>query len=235
MANSSLQVIGMVLSTIALLCTTLAVILPEWRRNDPKGEVIEAVIRHQGIWLRCTSYSTGIWQCDDFDAFFLGLPTRLQVARGLAICSVVFGFFAIMLSIFGMECTKCIESNPRTKCRVAMIAAGFYLASALSIGIAVSYYASQVAQEYTASTILIAVSDLGQRYVFGSSLFLGWGAMAVGLLGGAIMMCGSFYVEQEEDEYWNKGRVGRGVRRVRSSFRQSFRGRPIISKDTDYV
>nr|XP_002120514.1 claudin-1 [Ciona intestinalis] len=232
MANSSLQAVGLVLSVIAAVCTTLAVILPEWRKNDPKGEVIEAVVRHQGIWLRCTSYSTGIWQCDDFDAFFLGLPAQLQVARGLALCSVVFGFFGIMLSIFGMECTRCIENNPKTKTRIALIASGFFIASALSIGIAVSYYASQVAQEYTASSILL-VNDLGQRYVFGSSLFLGWAAMAIGVLGGAVMMCGSFYVDKEEDEYWNKGRVGRGVRRMRSSFRQSFR--PRVTKDADYV
>ena len=77
-----------------------------------------------------------------------------------------------------------------------------------------------------------------QRFVFGSSLFLGWGAMAVGLIGGAIMMCGSCYVESDEEEYWNRGPIGKGVRRVQHSFRESFRSirpRKYMTEDRDYV
>ena len=48
MASNALQVIGLVLGVLAAICTTVAVMLPEWRRNDYSGEVIEAVMRHQG-------------------------------------------------------------------------------------------------------------------------------------------------------------------------------------------
>lgn len=37
--------------------------------------------------------------------------------------------------------------------------------------------------------------------MFGYSLFLGWGAMALGMLGGLVMMCGSFYVEGNSPEF----------------------------------
>ena len=62
--------------------------------------------------------------------------------------------------------------------------------------------------------------------------------MAVGMVGGAVMMCGSCHVESDDDEYWNKGAVGKGVRRVRNSFRESFRAirpRKYLSEDRDYV
>merc|ERR1712135_208195 len=132
--NGPVQLVGLAMSIIALALTMASTFMPEWRRNDPKDEIIESVIRHQGIWLRCLAYSTGQWQCDDYDAFFLGLPVQLQTARGLA------------------------------------------------------------------------------------------------------MMCGSFYVESEDGDYWKENRVGRGVRRMRESFRESFR--PVSTnnkRNVDYV
>lgn len=88
-------------------------------------------------------------------------------------------------------------------------------------------------QEYDASAFF--ADDVGLRYVFGTSLFLGWAAMGVGILGGAVMLCGSAYAESEDDEYWNKGRVGKGIRRVRQSFRESYRAVRPRDKDVDYV
>jgi len=57
MANGSLQIIGLVINIIAGLCSCLAVILPEWRRNDPSGDVIEAIKRHQGKSKQTISYN----------------------------------------------------------------------------------------------------------------------------------------------------------------------------------
>jgi len=231
--NGPVQLAGFALSLIALICTMAATFMPEWRRNDPKSEIIESVIRHQGIWLRCLAYSTGQWQCDDYDAFFLGLPVQLQTARGLAIFSLVCGFFGLLLSVVGLDCTKCIEDNQKLKSRIALAASACWVLSGFTIGVAVSYYANQVVQDYQT---IIFQDDTGQRYVFGSSLFLGWGAMALGMLGGLVMMCGSFYVESEDGDYWKENRVGRGVRRMRESFRESFR--PVSTnnkRNVDYV
>ena len=48
--NPPLQLAGFALSLISLVLTFIAVFLPEWRRNDPKVEIIESVVRHQGMW-----------------------------------------------------------------------------------------------------------------------------------------------------------------------------------------
>lgn len=48
--NGPVQLAGFALSLVALICTISATFMPEWRRNDPKNEIIESVIRHQGRW-----------------------------------------------------------------------------------------------------------------------------------------------------------------------------------------
>ena len=74
----------------------------------------------------------------------LHLFKLFQIARGLAVTSVVCIIIAILLSIMGMECTRCMDGSKRTKTRVALFAAGFWIFSSLCIGIAVSYYGHQV-------------------------------------------------------------------------------------------
>lgn len=46
--NGALQVIGFILNAVGYICVILTTALPEWRRNDPSGEVLETIIRHQG-------------------------------------------------------------------------------------------------------------------------------------------------------------------------------------------
>ena len=53
--------------------------MPFWRRNDLEGEVLESIRRSSGLWTKCTYLSTGNWNCDAYDRFFIGLPAALQV------------------------------------------------------------------------------------------------------------------------------------------------------------
>lgn len=195
--NGALQVIGFILNTVGYICVILATALPEWRRNDPSGEVLESIIRHQGIWVRCISYPTGQWQCDDYDSFFLGLPQPLQVARGLTVTSCVIGGIGLVIALLGMKCTGCMEDSPKSKSRTSLIGAVCFAISGLGIGIAVSYYAHQVLSEYNRNSLLYS-DDVGQRYIYGSCLFIGWAALSVMVLGSIIAACGSM-ADDEED------------------------------------
>lgn len=238
--NGGLQTGGFVLAFLSFLCACVAIFLPEWQVNDPRGEIIEALFYHQGLWSRCIAQATGQWQCDDWDAKFLGLPSELQVARGLSIICVMLGMAALVLSIFGLECSACLQDAMHTKARVSQVAAALWMISALCIGVAVSFFAHQIATAFNISASQQASGGIGQsanqRWVFGTSIFLGWAALILGLLGGLVMLCGSFYTE-DEDDYLARTRVGRGVRRMRESFRESYRAlrpRP-AQKDVDYV
>ena len=50
MTNSTVQIFGLLLGLASGFCTILAVLLPEWRRNDPGNDILEAIIRHQGMF-----------------------------------------------------------------------------------------------------------------------------------------------------------------------------------------
>ena len=39
------------------------------------------LLQYEGLWLKCTAFGTGNWDCDDFNRFFLGLPTELQAGN----------------------------------------------------------------------------------------------------------------------------------------------------------
>lgn len=105
MVNGALQVCGFIVTLIGWIMTVITCALPVWRKNDLEGkltnlqqlsrvrsgvvycelitvlgEVIEAIIKTSGLWVRCTYQATGQWTCDNYDSFFLGLPVPLQVS-----------------------------------------------------------------------------------------------------------------------------------------------------------
>jgi len=238
--NGALQVSGFALSLLAFVLSCVAIFLPEWRVNDPRGEIVEAIFLHQGLWARCVGQATGQWQCDDWDAKFLGLSTQLQVGRSLAIFSIFFGFGALALSVIGLECSACLQDNKDMKSKMSKIAAGLWVASAFCIGIAVSYYANQIATAFSISNFQTAqIGDRPQVWVFGTSIFLGWAALILGFVGGLVMWCGSYVDDDDDTDDYMSRRVGRGVRRMRESFRESYRalrpGRRPADKEVDYV
>jgi len=233
--NGAIQTGGFVLGLLGFILNAVAIFLPDWKANDKRLEIIEAIFKHQGLWARCLSQTTGQWHCDDWDAKILGLPVELQVGRWLAVICLICGVVAIAASIIGLECSSCLRDEALTKSRISKIAACCWIASALWMGAAVSFYAYRIVNEYHQANLSINNSS-ANVWVFGNSLFFGWAGMFVGVLGGIIMLCGSSYDGDEEDGYLGQ-RLGRGVRRMRESFRDSYRAirpRP-QNKDVDYV
>jgi len=142
--NGALQTGGFVFALIGFVLGMIAIILPEWRVNDPRGDIIEAIFLHQGLWARCVAQTTGQWQCDDWDAKFLGLSAELQVARSLAIICVFFGIGALLLSVLGLECSSCLSDSISTKSKVSQLASALWIGAGITVGAAVSFYAHQV-------------------------------------------------------------------------------------------
>merc|ERR1712127_830937 len=104
-------------------------IYPGWRRNDPQGDVIENIIRSQGPWFQCTHYTTGSWQCDDYDQFFISLPAVIQGSRAFMIFSIIASFVSLIFMFPGGRCTIYYMDHPNLKARLAGM-------SAVLIGIA---------------------------------------------------------------------------------------------------
>jgi len=207
MANGAMQVIGVFLTLICWALTFIACCLPYWRSNDIEGEVIETIRRSSGLWTKCTYISTGNWNCDAYDRFFIGLPAALQAARALTILAILFFTIGIGVSFIGLDCTTVSMDQPKVKARCIMIAGSCNVIGGICIGVAVSWFAANVLYDYHNplsqggyASYNNQYGATGERYIYGACLFLGWGAMVLGIMTGALFCCNSFVSMRDDGE-----------------------------------
>jgi len=205
MANGPLQVVGVLLTLICFILTFIAACLPYWRSNDIEGEVIETIRRSSGLWTKCTFISTGNWNCDAYDRFFIGLPAALQAARALTIIALFFQLSAIAISFIGLDCTTVAMDQPKLKARCILLAGACNVVGAICIGVAVSWFAANVLYDYHNPLSAGGYNGqsygaTGERYIYGACLFLGWGAMCLGILTGALFCCNSMTTMRDEND-----------------------------------
>ncbi|KAG9351589.1 hypothetical protein AGOR_G00025080 [Albula goreensis] len=121
-------------------------------------------------------------QCKVYDSM-LALPRDLQAARALVVISVLVALFGIFLSIVGGKCTNCIEDGS-AKSRVAIASGVFFLLGGILCLIPVCWSANTIIRDFYNPLLVDA-----QRRELGASLFIGWGAAGLLLLGGALLCC----------------------------------------------
>ncbi|KAG1924506.1 claudin-6, partial [Pimephales promelas] len=166
--------------------------LPMWRVTAFIGvNIVTAQTIWEGIWMSCVVQSTGQMQCKVYDSM-LALSSDLQAARALCVIAIVTGVLALLLSILGAKCTKCLEEE-RAKARV-MIAAGVTF-------ICAAYHQS----------LLQPHNHGGTEKEIGASLYLGWASSALLLLGGGLLCCSC--PPQEENRYGPPSRMVYSVAR----------------------
>ncbi|KAA8586820.1 hypothetical protein FQN60_000656, partial [Etheostoma spectabile] len=105
----------------------------------------------------------------DTPSAFTSLLTRLPELPSSTICA---------------QCTNCIDDEP-SKAKVMIIAGIFFILAGLLVLIPVSWTASVLVQDFY-NPMLISE----QKRELGASLYIGWGAAVLLLIGGA-MLCSS--------------------------------------------
>jgi len=214
--NSTLQVAGFCMAVVALIMAMVTCMEPHWKQNDRSGQVMENIRRFEGLWEKCTSSAVGINACDQFDHFIIGLPRLLLAGRFFTCFGIVFLGFGALINIFGLSCIQTNQTD-QMKAKVSVGAGFLVLLGSLSIGIAVSWYAAEVAQTWgnpmlmqggfgggfggvgTGGRVVSNEYISNDRYVLGWALFIGWGAMAVGIAGGILGVCASWSAMNEDD------------------------------------
>lgn len=209
MVNQGLQLAGYLLGLMSACGTLITCVMPEWRKSDLQGQVIEMQISKQGIWWNCMFFSTGNWHCDDYDRVLLGLPAELQTARALMILACILGFLGYCLSQVGLGCTTFMEDNQASKRKICISGAICFGISALCTGIAVSYYTAVVVQDFYASGGMAGVGlsntggigqAAGNRFIYGTALFIGWLSCGLGICGAVVQICGT-QGDDDDDDY----------------------------------
>lgn len=200
MAALGLEILGILLSVLGWILSIVCCALPMWRVSAFIGSnIITAQVYWEGIWMSCVFQSTGQMQCKVYESM-LALPQDLQAARALTIVAIVLGMLALLVSIVGAKCTNCVEDEG-AKARVMIISGVAFITAAITQFIPVSWSANTIVQEFYSPVVPEA-----QKMEIGASLYLGWGAAAMLLVGGSILCC-SCPPAEGETKYVPVGRV----------------------------
>ncbi|XP_034034063.1 claudin-3-like [Thalassophryne amazonica] len=182
--SMGMELVGIVLGVIGFVITIVSCALPMWRVTAFIGaNIITAQTIWEGLWMDCVMQSTGQMQCKIYDSM-LALSQDLQASRAMTIISIILGILGVMISIVGAKCTNCIEDEA-SKAKVMIISGIFFLLAGLLILIPVSWTTSVIIRDFYSPVLLNA-----QKREMGASLYIGWGAAALLLIGGA-MLCSS--------------------------------------------
>ena len=145
-----------------------------WKISDIEGDVVEVYDSTEGLFTKCQHFPDK-YDCEDFDQFFISLPTAIIAARALMYISLTAQVISLIILPFCFDCVSLIKDF-YTRAYLYRYASSFLVISGLSVGIAVSWYANLVIHEYFHHT------EAGNyRYLWGRALYYGWIDMA-GLL-----------------------------------------------------
>lgn len=176
-----MEIVGIALGVIGFIISIVTTALPMWKVSAFIGaNIITAQTIWEGLWMSCITQSTGQMQCKVYDSL-LALPQELQASRAMMIIAIILGVLGVMISIVGAKCTNCIEYEA-AKAKVMIIAGIFFLLAALLVLIPVSWSAHVIIRDFY-NPLLIS----SQRRELGASLYIGWGAAALLLIGGALL------------------------------------------------
>lgn len=192
MVSAGFQMLGSALGIFGWIGAIIVCALPMWRVTAFIGSnIVTSQIIWEGIWMSCVVQSTGQMQCKVYDSM-LALTSDLQAARALMIVSIVVGVLAILLSVAGGKCTNCVEDEVQKK-KVGITAGVMYIIAGVLCIIPVCWTASTIIQDFYNPLLTSA-----QKRELGASLYIGWGAAALMIIGGA-MLCAN--CPKKEDNY----------------------------------
>ncbi|KAK2881535.1 hypothetical protein Q8A67_018803 [Cirrhinus molitorella] len=181
MASMGVHLLGCVLALFGWIGVTIVCALPMWRVTAFIGtNIVTAQIFWEGIWMSCVVESTGQMQCKVYDSM-LALSPDMQAARVLAIFSILVGIAGILVAFISGKCTNFIAEE-RGKVKASIVAGVLLMVSGVLCLITVSWTAVIIVNDFYNPLLLDA-----QRRELGASLYLGWAAGLLLVVGGGLL------------------------------------------------
>ncbi|KAE8295101.1 Claudin-8 [Larimichthys crocea] len=195
MANSALEIVGLLVTIIGLIGAAASTGMPMWRVTAFIGEnIIVFETRYEGLWMNCFRQADIRMQCKVYDSL-LALPPDLQAARGLMCCALALGGLGLLISLVGLQCTSCIENNDRAKRFVLIIAGVMIIMACICVIIPVSWTGHVIIRDFYNPLLIDA-----QRRELGEALYIGWVASAFLFFGGCMFVCCNLQSEEKGSE-----------------------------------
>ncbi|XP_022059909.2 claudin e isoform X2 [Acanthochromis polyacanthus] len=181
MASMGMQMAGCTLALFGWIGVLIVCATPTWRVTAFIGNnIVTSQTVWEGIWMSCVVQSTGQMQCKVYDSM-LALTTDLQGARALVVVSIITGIAGLLIAFAGGKCTNFIPEE-RAKARASIAAGVILIISGFLCLIPVSWTASIIIRNFYNPVLIDA-----QKRELGASLYIGWGAGGLLLLGGGLM------------------------------------------------
>ncbi|XP_061905122.1 claudin-4-like [Entelurus aequoreus] len=183
MASLGMQMLASALCLLGWAGVIISCLLPTWRVTAFVGStIVTSQTIWEGIWMTCVVQSTGQIQCKPYESL-LALGADLQAARALTVLAIVTGAVGLLLAFVGGKCTRFMDDErPGSKGRVAVAAGAVLIVTGLLCLIPTSWVAGAVVRRFYSATI-----D-AQRREIGASLYIGWGASILLILGGGLFI-----------------------------------------------
>ncbi|CAL8333870.1 unnamed protein product [Boreogadus saida] len=193
MANSALEILGMLLTLIGLIGAAATTGMPMWRVTAFIGEnIIVFETRYEGLWMNCFRQADIRMQCKAYDSL-LALSADLQAARGLMCASLALGALGLLVGLVGMQCTSCVQNNDRAKRMILVIAGVLAILAGLCVIVPVSWTAHVIIRDFYNPLLIDA-----QRRELGEALYLGWVSAVLLIAGGCFFACCNLQSSEEE-------------------------------------
>ncbi|KTF93656.1 hypothetical protein cypCar_00029961 [Cyprinus carpio] len=185
MANTGLQVMGLVLGVAGWAFGILVCAAPWWRVSAFVGdELVVSQVLWEGLWMTCLS-QWGRLQCKVYDSG-LALSSSAQMCRALCVLSLLLCLLALPLSVTGLKCTRCLGDAHETKARLVRVGALLFVAAAFFFFLPVCWTAYVIIRDFHDPNVAAPL-----KRELGSALYLGWGVTVLILVGGALLYLGS--------------------------------------------
>ncbi|CAL8363515.1 unnamed protein product [Merluccius merluccius] len=202
MANSGLEILGLLLTLLGLIGAAATTGMPMWRVTAFIGEnIIVFETRYEGLWMNCFRQADIRMQCKVYDSL-LALSPDLQAARGLMCCSLALGGLGLLVGLVGMQCTSCIQNNDRAKRMILVIAGVMVIAACVCVIIPVSWTGHVIIRDFYNPLLIDA-----QRRELGEALYVGWVASAFLFAGGCFFACCNLQSEERPPENYMYSRT----------------------------
>ncbi|MBN3308297.1 CLD4 protein, partial [Amia calva] len=191
MASQGMQMMGIVLCIVGWIGVIIVCALPMWKVTAFIGSnIVTAQIIWEGIWMNCVVQSTGQMQCKVYDSM-LALSSDLQAARALVVIAIVVGIFGVLLAMIGGKCTNFVGDSS-AKAKICITAGAVFITTGILCLIPVSWSANTIIRNFYNPLL----TDY-QRRELGASLYIGWGASLLLILGGGLL-CSSCPPREEK-------------------------------------
>lgn len=175
MVSGTRQILGLSTAVMGFLGSIVICALPVWKVQRTISGIAGRVL-WEGLWMYCFGFSGQTLQCRVYSS--QTVSTDLQAARALVIIAILFGMSGILLVVVGGTCTNCIK-NEKQRCQVHIAAGVSFIIAGLLVLIPVCWTANAIVQRQQ------QIYDI--LYDLGYSLYVGWVAAGLLVLGGSLL------------------------------------------------